>query len=420
MNTVLRWTLPILALVAISEQSVYSQEHDVLLKDGFEQGESAPDGWKQGANIPGVKYVYDKKRGKTGERSLSLQKSANRYFPIAQWFRVVPHSGKAPALRVTGQVRAEKAFKAIIDLQFLKQNGEGISHEWVSYIGAKEAGDPPATHDWKEYSGEVAIPEGTGKISIALQMYGPGKVWFDDLEVVYSEQNPDDPQAAAPKPIEIQVGEAKGEYLFAPPQEESKTANGLLIVLPGGAGTANFHPFVRRIHENCLSKDFAVAQPLAKKWTNDQFVVWPTASSRTEAAKFTTEELVEAVIEHVGKTTKLDPERIYLLAWSSGGPAAYATLLQKETAISGAFIAMSVFKPDQYPDASNAKGRRVYLLHSPEDRVCPYRMAASAKEALTKADVKTTLVDYNGGHGWRGDVFGMIRAGVAWLERRSD
>lgn len=420
MKTLSRSITFVLTLVGFFSQAVFAAEDNVLFNDSFEQGESAPDGWKQGANIPGVKYVYDKQRGKTGERSLSLQKSANRYFPIAQWVRVVPHAGKAPALRVTGQVRAEQAFKAIIDVQFLKQNGEGISHEWVSYIGAKEAGDPAVTHDWKEYTGEVAIPEGTGQISIALQIYGPGKVWFDDLKAVYIDKKPDEPETSTAKPIEIPVGEAIGEYLFVPPQEESKTTNGLLIVLPGGAGTADFHPFVKRIHENCLPKDFAVAQPLAKKWNDDQFVVWPTASSRTEAAKFTTEELVAAVIEHVGNTTKLDPERIYLFAWSSGGPAAYATLLQKESSVSGAFIAMSVFKPDQYPDAMNAKGRHVYLLHSPEDRVCPYRMAAAAKEALTNADVKTTLVDYKGGHGWRGDVFGMIRAGVDWLELKSD
>jgi predicted esterase len=256
---------------------------------------------------------------------------------------------------------------------------------------------------------------------LILTMTGVFSPWaFDDLEAVYIDPKPDKPKAAAAKPIEIAVGDARGEYLFVPPQEKPAegVASGLLIVLPGGAGTADFHPFVRRIHENSLPKDFALAQPLAKKWTDDQSVVWPTAASRTEDAKFTTEELVAAVIDHVGKTTKLNPERIYLFAWSSGGPAAYATLLQKETGVTGAFIAMSVFKPDQYPDASNAKGRRVYLLHSPQDNVCPYRMASAARDALTKAGVNTTLVDYEGGHGWRGDVFGMIRNGVEWLEQR--
>jgi hypothetical protein len=28
-------------------------------------------------------------------------------------------------------------------------------------------------------------------------------------------------------------------------------------------------------------------------------------------------------------------------------------------------------------------------------------------------------VTYEGGHGWRGDVFGMIRAGVQWLDEQT-
>ncbi len=108
---------------------------------------------------------------------------------------------------------------------------------------------------------------------------------------------------------------------------------------------------------------------------------------------------------------------MYLLAWSSGGPAAYATLLQKDAPVTGGLIAMSVFKPQQLPDAANAKGRSIYLLHSPQDRVCPYWMAEAGHEAFSKAGVRTTLVNYDGGHGWKGDVYGNIRRGIEWLEK---
>ena len=35
---------------------------------------------------------------------------------------------------------------------------------------------------------------------------------------------------------------------------------------------------------------------------------------------------------------------------------------------------------------------------------------------MTEAKVRTTLAEYEGGHGWQGDVFGNIKAGVDWLE----
>lgn len=132
--------------------------------------------------------------------------------------------------------------------------------------------------------------------------------------------------------------------------------------------------------------------------------------------QFTTEQLIEAVIEDVRQQYKIDPRRIYLLAWSSGGPAAYATVMQKETAVSGALIAMSVFQPDELPDPAHAKNRSLYLLHSPEDKVCPHRLAEVARDYLSAAGVRTTLIDYPGGHGWKGNVYSNIRQGIEWLQ----
>jgi hypothetical protein len=77
--------------------------------------------------------------------------------------------------------------KAILDVQFLDKDGQGISHKWAAYIGGKAEGDPPANHDWKKYSDRVDIPPGTVKLCIALQVYGPGKVWFDDVQARYGK-----------------------------------------------------------------------------------------------------------------------------------------------------------------------------------------------------------------------------------------
>ena len=221
---------------------------------------------------------------------------------------------------------------------------------------------------------------------------------------------------------EIKIGKETGHYLGVPARSKTvpDEGYGLLVVLPGGDGSADFHPFVSNIAANSMGEDFVLAQPLAKKWTEDQVVVWPTSKLRVKKMGYTTEKLIEAVVEDVGKKVKVDPNRVFLLGWSSGGPAVYAALLKKKSPVTGGLVAMSVFKPKLLPNAANAKGRSIYILHSPDDRVCPYRMAKEGAEALSKAKVRSTLVNYEGGHGWHGNVFGNIRAGLEWLDSSVD
>jgi hypothetical protein len=165
-------------------------ENNVLITDSFEMGTNAPDGWQQGAEVEGVKYLYERDAGSEGKRSISLQKSANRYFPIAQWSRRFKHTSDKTGLKVATKIRAIKATKAVVDVLFLDESGKWIKHEWVSYIGQKKPSDPLATHDWKTYEGTLEIPKGTKEICIAFQIYGPGQVWFDELDARYVDAPP--------------------------------------------------------------------------------------------------------------------------------------------------------------------------------------------------------------------------------------
>jgi RNA polymerase sigma-70 factor (ECF subfamily) len=166
-----------------------------LKNAGFEEGKDRqPDGWSQGATLPGVAYVWSHDTAHGGKASLGFKKSLDRYFPIAQWTQKLERKGESPRLKVSAWVRAEKAGKAILDAQFLDDKGEW-THAWVAYIGAKGANDPPVTHDWKRYEGVVAIPPRTRQITIAPQMYGPGSVWFDDVAAVYTSDPATDPTA---------------------------------------------------------------------------------------------------------------------------------------------------------------------------------------------------------------------------------
>jgi predicted esterase len=204
----------------------------------------------------------------------------------------------------------------------------------------------------------------------------------------------------------------KRYFLIGPPKE----GNGLIVVLPGGSGSADFHPFVKRIYKHAIPEGYLVAQPVAVMWTEKQKIVWPTEKNHVEGMKFSTEEFVDAVIKDVAGRHKLDPERIFTLAWSSSGPAAYAISLTNPK-VTGSFIAMSVFKPDLLPPLEKGKGRGYFLYHSPDDRVCPFRMAQQAVKDLEKSGATVKLATYEGGHGWRAGLYDHIREGVQWLEK---
>jgi predicted esterase len=217
-------------------------------------------------------------------------------------------------------------------------------------------------------------------------------------------------------------GDDKKEYYLIGATKDRKVPKdgfGLVVIMPGGDGSGEFHPFVKRIFSKALPDGYLAVQPIAVKWTIDQNVVWPTAHLKAEKMKFTTEEFVAAVIADVGKTYKLDPARTFTLSWSSSGPAAYVISLQEKPVVAGSLVAMSVFQPDLLPDLKRAKGHAYYLYHSLADQVCPFEMAKDAEKALGDAGAKVTLAEYGGGHGWRGDVFGDIRDGVEWLEKNA-
>lgn len=214
-------------------------------------------------------------------------------------------------------------------------------------------------------------------------------------------------------------GDKNKHYFLIGANEQAKVPKdgfGLVIVLPGGDGGPNFNPFVKRIYKNALSKKYLVAHLVAVKWTPNQQIVWPTRKTKAEKQKFSTEEFIEAVVKDVEKKYKLNKRRIFTLSWSSGGPAAYATSLQKEKSVTGSYIAMSVFKPDSLGSLEEATGHAYFIDHSPDDKVCPFWMAKQAHKTLSEHGAKVKLVTYKGGHGWRGDVYGRIRKGIRWLE----
>jgi RNA polymerase sigma factor (sigma-70 family) len=407
----------------------------ILSNGGFEKGDaktSLPDAWKKGAKLTGVEYHWDRDVAHQGRASLHMRKTAQRYFPIAQWFQEVKRTGAKSRLKLTAFVKAKKMTKAILDVQFAGGDGNQ-THHWAAYIGARQNDDPPATHDWKRYEGIVEIPEGTQTMIVAVQIYGPGDVWIDDITADYTEENATDPVASIPpaRPDsdvadvafeERRAGnDLRKRYLLigdssAPAAPEQ--GHRLLLLLPGGDGGTGFQTFARRIAKNALPPGYLLAELVSVSWTPEQAeqIVWPTAADKLPDAGFTTEQFADDVITDITRNIKVDPRFIFILGWSSGGPPVYASSLSVATRITGWFVAMSVFKPEQLPPLDNARGRALYLYHSQEDELCPYGMAELAAQALRSSGATVELASYDGGHGWRGPVYDDIRAGIAWLE----
>ncbi len=194
----------------------------------------------------------------------------------------------------------------------------------------------------------------------------------------------------------------------------------LLLVMSGGDGSAEFQPFIKQIARNAVPDGWWVAQLVAPVWDKrrSQQVVWPTAGNHFPAVKFTTEQFIAAVVAEVARAERVDFQRIFTLSWSSSGPAAYAASLDPTTKVTGSFIAMSVFKPQELSNLAAAKGRSYYLLHSPQDFI-PIKMAEKARATLQAQGARVEFKTYEGGHGWHGDIFGMIREGLAWLSEHA-
>ncbi len=190
----------------------------------------------------------------------------------------------------------------------------------------------------------------------------------------------------------------------------------LLVVLPGGDGSDDFRWFIRRMKKNAVPNDMLVAQIIAPRWSDWQAnnLVWPTRPNPFYGMKFPTEQLIEDVIADVRRQTHLAPDQIYALAWSSSGPAVYTAVASPRSSLRGAFIAMSVFRPAELPAPSALAGKRFFLYHSSHDFI-PIQQAHEAEQFMRAHGAKTQFREYQGTHGWTGNTFEDIHAGLDWL-----
>lgn len=219
------------------------------------------------------------------------------------------------------------------------------------------------------------------------------------------------------------VGEDENRRYFLIGDAEAEPPEGgfgLIVIMPGGDGGAGFHPFVKRIYKYAVPEGYLVVQPVAVKWDDQQRIIWPTARNQVKGMRFSTEQLIADILKDVDGAATINPAKRFCMAWSSSGPPTYAMALQKEPLFTGFYIAMSVFKPDQLPPLNRAKGLPFYIEHSPDDAVCPFRMAEDARDRLVGAGANVSFTTYEGGHGWKGALWERIGTGLAWLDEQAE
>ena len=204
-------------------------------------------------------------------------------------------------------------------------------------------------------------------------------------------------------------------YRLLPPKSEASTYR-LLVILPGGDGSAEFSPWCQTIQAQVVSDDFVVAQMIAPTWKTPA-ATWPSDLVPTPEMKLSIDELFAEVVEDAGSVYKIEDGEVYTLSWSSGGPAAYLVAATRSE-VKGHFVAMSVFREAWLPRRLNrVRGQRFFLYHSPEDPVCPIALAEAAKVRLEQEGAEVKWRTYSGGHGWApgNDHFAVIREAMAWM-----
>jgi len=222
--------------------------------------------------------------------------------------------------------------------------------------------------------------------------------------------------------IDLRVGDDERRRVLVMGPFGAAPADGykLLLVLPGGEGSAEFAPFVARLADQQVGAGYVVAQLVAPKWSAEQFeqIVWPTASRPWPGMAFGTEDFARSAVAAVAARHPIDRRAVYTLSWSSGGPAAYDLSLVQDTPVTGSLVMMSVFKPHQLVAPERAAGRAYFVAHSRQDFI-PFAMAEQATAFLAEQGAATELAEYAGGHGWNAAAMQLVGDGLRWLEART-
>lgn len=237
------------------------------------------------------------------------------------------------------------------------------------------------------------------------------------------QSSPHKPEAP-PDPIITRMARfddhANLRYLILEPRTAMpEEGYGLVLILPGGDGSIAFAPFVQRLVEHTVPDDCIAVQLIAPQWTDAQTTVWPTSWLPAEGMDVPVEAFITGVVAEMSQAFTINPRRVHALGWSSAGPAVYAAWAMPDSPLVGAYVSMSVYRSAWMPTDTDVATKALWIDHSPDDEICPYRLAESAAQTFQDAGAQVTLTDYSGGHGWHDQPFARAAAAFAWLDEQA-
>ncbi|MCL4691378.1 MAG: M56 family metallopeptidase [Candidatus Hydrogenedentes bacterium] len=152
---------------------------NLLMNSGFENGDGlVPESWAV-RNESLIQFEWNDGAGFAATRGVHITKTEGK-FPYATLVQTIDSPGEDCLVQLIAHVKANEVGKAVLDLVFLDEKGEWVYHIWAQAIGEPwENG----THDWKQHVAYAYVPSGTKKIEVSAQMYWPGELWLDNIEL---------------------------------------------------------------------------------------------------------------------------------------------------------------------------------------------------------------------------------------------
>jgi hypothetical protein len=159
---------------------------DLLSNPGMEGADGlAPASWHTyGPFDDATDFRWDGDVRHSGRRSLAIAASTGSGFRWwEQWVPALPGPG---AYRLSGFIRTvdlAPGSRAMLILNVYDDRGDQ-----VALARAFDAGKPSASKEWVRVSAEVQVPDGARCARVLAFLGGPGRAWFDDLELRAEEQ----------------------------------------------------------------------------------------------------------------------------------------------------------------------------------------------------------------------------------------
>ncbi len=152
---------------------------NLIMNSGFENNDGlVPDSWAL-RNESLIEFEWNDGIGFAATRGVHITKTEGK-FPYATFVQTIDSPGEDCLVQLTAHVKANEVGKAVLDLVFLDEKGEWVYHIWAQAIGEPWEN---STHDWKQYVAYAYVPSGTKRIEVSAQMYWPGELWLDNVEL---------------------------------------------------------------------------------------------------------------------------------------------------------------------------------------------------------------------------------------------